>query len=68
MAVVTVTVTGAESGCIYTFADLPVSETVCGLKRALQAQGGTSRFQQRLLLEGSALGEDTDQPRDGAVR
>ena len=52
MTVVTVTVTDAESGCVYTFADLPVSETVCGLKRALQARSGTSRFQQRLLLGG----------------
>ena len=37
-----------------------MSETVCGLKRALQARSGTSRFQQRLLLGGDALGEDTE--------
>jgi hypothetical protein len=42
MAAVTVTVTGAACGCIYSFADLRATERVGGLKRALQGQSGSA--------------------------
>ena len=53
-----VTVKDAALGCIHTFTDLPATETAGGLKRALQAKSGTSRFQLRLFFGECEVGDE----------